>query len=457
MLRKISLRMALTYGLIIIITLILLDFILIYSYEKEQLRKNEAKYLVYGNIIANIVKEKFDDSFYLNKAVRRNGGNIEGRILIINNKSKVLADKFTSYLGKTITNPIIRKSFEGKAKSVGYYARNGKHIMTVTVPIIDKNCTRGLVLISQNIDNIYKDIESLKKRTIQISTLAGILAIILSLIFGKKLSKPIEKLTKASEKIQKGKLNTRVNICRKDEIGKLAQTFNKMGEEIHRTDINRRRFISDVSHELKTPLASMKALIESLIYGENEISVHKEYLTYVNYEIDRLSVLVKSLLTVTKLDELDLKKENINLCNEIQAITKLFRSLLNNNNLSLINKCEKDQIIYGDKDRFKEVLINLIDNSIKYGKYNGYIEISFIKDKEKVFLLIKDNGKGIPEKDLPYIFENFYRVDKSRSRDIGSSGIGLHIVKKIIELHGWTIDVRSKLGVGTEFVIEIKD
>lgn len=455
MFRKLSINLAVIYGLIIVITIITLDSILIYTYEKNQFQKNEAKYLSYGSIISNLAIEDIDDILDLNRTIKNYSQNIEGRVLILNKEKMVIGDVFNNYIGTRISNNEILRTIDKKAKALGYYSKDNENIMMVTAPIIDNDQLKGLVLISTSINHIYKDVDDLTRQTIVISGAAGIFAILLSLYFGKRISRPVEKLTTASNMILNGDLNTKVDIIRKDEIGRLADTFNSMSEELYKIDTNRRRFISDVSHELKTPLASIKALIESLIDGNNEAEVYDEYLKDVNTEIDRLSTLVKSLLTVTRLEEVELNKIEINIYDEVNDIYKLFKSMLGNKNMEYRNNCERELIIEADKDRFKEVLINLIDNSIKYGKENGYIEIKTQAIKNKILLIIKDNGVGISEKDLPFIFDNFYRADKSRNRDTGGNGIGLFIVNKIIELHKWDIKVCSTFGEGAEFIIEI--
>ncbi|HYF81417.1 MAG TPA: HAMP domain-containing sensor histidine kinase [Clostridia bacterium] len=456
MFRKISLIMAFTYGLIIIVTIALLNVILVYTYQENQIAKNEDKYVQYAKIIANIAKDELEDTMTLNGIIRENSRGIEGRVLVLTGEGKVLADNYTYYIGKYVSNTEIIKVLAKEQKAIGYYIEDNRHIMTAVVPIVQNRGSRSLVLISTYVDWLFEDIRELRNQAAIISILAAILAIVLSYVFGKRISGPVEKLTKASEDILNGKLDTKVDIQRADEIGKLAETFNKMSEELYKIDTNRRRFISDVSHELKTPLTSIKALIESLIDGNNEISVYKEYLGDINGEMDRLSLLVKSLLTVTRLEELELKREPVSICAEVESITKLFTPLLKQKDINLEVICAEEVTIFADRGMFREVLINIIDNAIKYGKYNGNIIVNCGK-AEKAYLKVSDNGIGIDEKDLPYVFDVFYRADKSRRRDTGGSGIGLYIVRKIIELHGWSISVKSEAKAGTEFLIEFSD
>lgn len=455
MFRKISLTMALVYGLIIIVAISTLDLLIILNYKQDQLEKNEAKHIMFAEIISNVAKDKLDNTMELNGSIRENSSKLDGRVLVINNDNKVLADNFAYYIGKQISSKEVDKARESQAQTVEYYKVDNTNIMIVAIPIIINKEVKSVVLISAYIDDILKDVQDLTRLTLGISLLACIMAVWLSLVFGKKLSKPIEELTAASEEILIGNLNTKVDIIRQDEIGKLAETFNKMSEELYKTDSNRRRFISDVSHELKTPLTSIKALIESLIDGDNEISTYKEYLVDINGEIDRLTLMVRSLLTVTRLEETELKLEPIDLHEEANSVAKLIKPLADQRNIRILNNCSEATWIDADRAKLKEVLINLVDNSIKYGKRNGFVEIGCRQSDGAIVLYIKDDGRGIPDTDIDNIFDIFYRVDESRTRKTGGSGIGLYIVKRIVELHGWSIKAKSSLGEGTEFDIEI--
>lgn len=456
MFKKISITMAVVYGLIIVVAISALDFLIILNYKQDQLEKNQARQIMFAEIIANVIKDKLDNSMELNGTVRENSAKLDGRVLIINTQNKVLADNFSYYIGKQLDSDEAARAIESKEQIIRYYNVDNQNIMIIAAPILEGKELKGVVLISVYVDHIYQDVRDLAKQVIIISAIACVIAILLSFMLGRKLSRPIEKLTLASEEILKGKLDTNVDIFRKDEIGLLADTFNKMSQELYKTDINRRRFISDVSHELKTPLTSIKVLIESLIDGSNDEEIYKEYLKDINGEIDRLSLLVKSLLTVTRLEEVELSKENTNIRDEATAIVKLYKPLAEKHEIQLINSCDESIQIYADISKLKEVLINLVDNGIKYGKSGGYVEISCGQADNKVELVIEDNGCGIQEKDIDSVFDIFYRVDESRNRETGGSGIGLYLVKKIVELHGWSIKVSSQPNERTRFIIEIR-
>lgn len=456
MFKRISLTMAVVYGLIIIAAIMVLDVLIILNYKQDQLEKNEARQLIFGDIIANVVRDKLDDTMELNGILRESSAKLEGRVLVINPDKKVLADNYTFYIGKQLDSDELNRVIESKEQVTAYYRVDNQNIMIAAVPILQSKQLLGVLLISMYVDPIYQDTRDLAKQVVAISALAGVFAMFLSFLFGRKLAYPIEKLTAASEEILKGKLDTKVDIMRKDEIGRLADTFNKMSEELHKTDTNRRRFISDVSHELKTPLTSIKALIESLLDGINEEAVYKEYMGDINGEIDRLTLMVRSLLTVTRLEELELNREEISLRSEVESVVKLLKPLAEQHEIQLVNDCRGETLVYADRDKLKEVLINLVDNGIKYGKPGGYVKISCQQAGNKLALTVEDNGCGIPLQDLDNIFDIFYRVDESRTRETGGSGIGLYIVKKLVELHNWHIRANSLTGAKTEFVIEME-
>lgn len=334
--------------------------------------------------------------------------------------------------------------------------------MQVAVPVSiiaeDQRQTVGAVLVSVNIDDAIKGVRDFRIRLISISIGAAVIGIIVAAVASNRMSRPIVVLSGAARQIEQGKFGYTVDIKGKDEIGRLAENFNLMSRELYRIDRGRNQFIGDVSHELKTPLASIKALIDSLLYGEDDIEVYREYLIDVDSEIDRLTNLVQKLLNLTKIKEQKLYLVEASLAELIEDSVKVVRPLIQSSNIQIKIDMENSPTVLCDPERIIEVLINLIDNSIKYmdiTKIEKYISI-IGKAKDGYYSLsIEDNGIGIDKKDLESIFEKFYRSDLSRSRDTGGAGIGLSIVNDILKAHSWQIKVESELGKGTVFQIRI--
>ncbi|MFZ5986218.1 MAG: sensor histidine kinase [Bacillota bacterium] len=453
MTKKLSLKLALAYSLVFIVAITSIDVLLILAYRRNQFIKTESVYFEVAKILSHMAESNIKITNLINIDNDIYRSSVNGRILYLDNEGRVLADSISEFEGKKITNKEIRNVLNTMESSIGYYTYNGKNMAMFAHPVLMNKEVSGIILISAYIDELYKEISSFTNQVILISVIVFLFVISISILIGERIIKPIKILTSASREILNGNMYTIVDIKRNDEIGVLAKTFNLMSEELHKIDMGRKRFLSDVSHELKTPLASIKVLIESLIEGESDSEMCKEYLSDVNSEIDRLTSLVRSLITVARLEEIHLKLSPVNLYDEIESVIKIFGPTAREKGIKLHNKCDRKLEVTLDREMFREVLINLIDNGIKYGRNEGYLSFETQTPNNDIELLIKDDGLGISEENLPFIFDNFYRVDEARTRDKGGSGIGLFIVKRISTLHGWNISVNSELHKGTQFKI----
>ncbi|HOP12631.1 ATP-binding protein [Lentimicrobium sp.] len=246
------------------------------------------------------------------------------------------------------------------------------------------------------------------------------------------------------------------------EVAEWGETKSKEVEELKRMANYRREFLGNVSHELKTPIFNIQGYVLTLLDGGLEDpSINKEYLLRTEKSINRMIAIVEDLETISQLEsselQLNLKKTDIlALTREVMEFLEI-KARKRNNTVYFGGNYEKPVYILADKERLRQVLINLIDNSIKYGNQeDGSTKISFFDMDENILVEVTDNGNGINEADLPRIFERFYRTDKGRSREQGGSGLGLAIVKHIIEAHDQTIHVRSTQGVGTTFAFTMK-
>lgn len=246
-----------------------------------------------------------------------------------------------------------------------------------------------------------------------------------------------------------------------DEIIKMTQERTKELEQSRNLDSYRKEFLGNVSHELKTPIFNIQGYIATLIDGGvNDPEINIEYLKRADKSVDRMIHIVDDLETISQLEigalELDLEKYDI--AKQIKDVIEALEFQANKKGikLQLAKKYDKPILVKADKFRIRQVIVNLITNSIKYGKENGKTVISINLFDEQVIVEIKDNGIGIEEKHLPRLFERFYRVDKGRSREQGGTGLGLAIVKHIIEAHGETIDVSSTVNEGTTMSFTLK-
>lgn len=444
---KLAHRLALTYGLVFIAAVVIINISLIYVYHNNQLKKNENFYLSLCSVLSSMAENNIRITNYIN-AGEGLAGQKNSRVLLLDTDGKVLLDSGGGFAGMELTNPEFRKASQEGKPAAGYYTLQNKRMAMFSYPVFISGRISAVVLVSTYIQDIYDDIKHFAVQVTSISFLVALLVAILSIWMGKRLSEPVTKLTAAAERIYRGDIDTTVEVNRKDEIGILAGTFNKMSSELQKIETGRKRFVSDVSHELKTPLTSIKALVEALLGGGTDSAEYREYLQDVNHEIDRLAGLVSSLLTSTRLEETMLKKEALLLSEEVESAIRALQPLAAQKGILMFNACDKNVVINADRNMMREVLINLIDNSIKYGIEKGFVRIECTSDS----FTVTDNGCGIPEEDLPSIFDSFYRVDRSRTGESGN-GIGLFIVKRIIELHEFFISASSKPGDGSTFTV----
>ena len=276
------------------------------------------------------------------------------------------------------------------------------------------------------------------------------------LLSANYIVKPVIKLTNAAKEMAKGNLSIRLKHKRKDELGELMNNFNYMASELQKTDKMRDDFVSNVSHEIQSPITSIRGFTKAIRDGLIPQDHQKEYLDIIYNETIRLSKLSDNLLRLASLDSENhpFHPVEYRLDEQLRRVILVFEPQWTEKKLAV----ELDLLacrVNADKDLLEQVWQNLITNAIKYSNHNDKIEVKMEKLDHEVHVHIIDLGRGIPEEDLPYIFDRFYMVDKARSRSGGGNGLGLSIVKKIINLHGFKINVKSEEGIGTCISISI--
>jgi two-component system OmpR family sensor kinase len=305
MFKSLRIRLIAIYSLIIALTIVAVDILILDNYLKSLIEEKRITYFTYGNMVSNAVAGNISDTLYVSNVLEQYGHSTDARFLLIDPDSRVISDSMHRYTGQTITNQQIRSGLQGQ-ESWALYS-DGDNIMQMAVPVIsgpkDNTTLHGVILISADIDDLYNSYRALRLKVIAISAAAGIVSTIISMITGYRLSSPLKKLIRFSRRLSRGHLGETIDINRKDEIGLLADTINSLSAELYRIEKNRRSFIGNVSHELKTPLASIKALVESMLLTKALPEQHREFLEDVIGEVDRLSSLITSLLTFTRLGQ----------------------------------------------------------------------------------------------------------------------------------------------------------
>lgn len=279
---------------------------------------------------------------------------------------------------------------------------------------------------------------------------------LLSRIFAKGIVKPIKRINEGAKRIESGEFDIEIEQESKiSEAVDLTNTINKMAYSLKEQKKLRKQIVSDMSHEIRTPLATIQSHIEAIIDGVWEPTTTR--IESIYEEIKRLAKLVKDIEKIEEIESSDLKleKRKFLIGEVVIGVIKNFQADAVFKNVGIVIENIDEGEIEADIDKFKQVIVNLMSNSIKYSKKRGNIWISITNEKDKKILKIKDNGVGISKEHLPHIFERFYRADSSRARVTGGMGIGLAVVKSIVEAHNWKIRIKSIEDKGSEIELEI--
>ena len=384
----------------------------------------------------------------------------EGRILIINRDYKIIWDTYNLDRGKYVISQEVIDCFNGTETS-RYDDRNQYIEMTVKITdpeSVDKE-VMGVMLISASTLEINTSKEILEQKGIMILGIIIVLILVGGYILSGILVKPFQKITRSIEELTDGYLDESISVPDYLETELITNAFNKMLARVKTLDDSRQEFVSNVSHELKTPLASMKVLADSLNMQENvPLEQYKDFMRDISEEIDRENTIITDLLSLVKLDKKasDLNIESTNINELLELVLKRLRPIASRQNVELILDSFRPVNAEIDQTKMTLALSNLVENAIKYNKpEGGWVRVSLNADHKYFYVTVADSGIGIPEEALNHIFERFYRVDKSHSREIGGTGLGLAISRSAIVMHRGAIKVYSKENEGTTFSVRI--
>lgn len=316
----------------------------------------------------------------------------------------------------------------------------------------------GVLLYSAPIHEMMQRLFNLQDRMVLYFLIAAAAAMIIALVFSRVITRPIVSLTRSIQRMGRGDFSVRVPVKGSGELRRLSETFNTMSEKLEMLDQSRNQFVSNASHELKTPLATMKILIESIIYQpEMDAGMRTEFLTDINKEIDRLNLIIGDLLTLVSMDSktMRLNRTNFSLAQVVTDTAHRLSLMMEKRHqelkMQLSDRCD----MYADCAKLTQVVYNLMENASKYTQEGGVIRVRLIRSGRDAILTVADNGPGIPKEDQSHIFDRFYRVDKARSRETGGTGLGLSIVHQMVLMHGGTVSVDSDEGNGATFTVEL--
>ena len=358
------------------------------------------------------------------------------------------------------TQMFIEETQQGNyAKQVSNVDRTFKGtVMSVAIPLKIDDTIVGAIVVHREVNDFNVGISSIFKQVFFPLLISIVFAGILVFILSRHIVKPIKDISYASAELRRGNFDWRVTSASKDEIGELAESFNKMAEEIKLQDGLRNTFIANVSHELRTPLASIQGFIQGMLDRAIEEEDRDKYLEIVLSETKRMNTLISDLLSLAKIESgqfpIELSEFDIN--ELIRRCIIMFEQRIEEKHLVVnIQLGEERMLVWADEGRISQVITNLVDNAVKFSQDGGELKIWTHSVDNKVYVNIADTGEGIPIEEQPYVFERFYKVDKSHSRHMPGTGIGLSIVKRIITQHGEKIHLQSAEGKGTTFTFTL--
>jgi signal transduction histidine kinase len=283
-----------------------------------------------------------------------------------------------------------------------------------------------------------------------------VLIIAFSIIYAISFSGRLRKIAHSMRIIQQGDCTHKVQLSGRDELTFLGQEVNELTERLQISEGKRHQFVSDASHELKTPLASIKLLSDSILQYDMDMDTVREFVTDIGNEAERLNRMTQKLLALTKGDAGSdyVEREIIYMVPTLKRVVKMLSGIAETNQITIYTEIKEDIPVLVQEDDLYQIIFNLVENGIKYNTPGGKLFISLQRKDDLAVLRVRDTGVGIPEDAIGHIFERFYRVDKARSRQTGGSGLGLAIVRSMVERNGGEIKLESKLGEGSVFTVE---
>lgn len=389
-----------------------------------------------------------------------------GRILIINNDLKVVKDTYGISEGKTFISEEVIRCLKGSNTSQ-YDSENG--YIEMTIPIVEilevpdmisekESVARGVMLTSVSTDYIAQTMDILNRKALVVESIVILIIFGISVLASYVLVRPFGKITEALSRVKEGYTNDPINVPDCLETENIGEAFNQVLGRMKVLDDSRREFVSNVSHELKTPITSIKVLADSLRVQEDvPIELYKEFMEDIATEIDRENEIINNLLTLSKMDRansnLNIAQIDINML--VEQIMKRLRPLAIKRDVELVYESIRPVIAEIDEVKITLVITNLIENAIKYNKEHGWVKVTLDADHQFFTIEVADSGIGIPQESIEHIYERFYRVDESHSREIEGTGLGLAITRSAILMHRGSIKAVSEEGEGTTFTVKI--
>ncbi|MBY6269813.1 sensor histidine kinase [Parageobacillus thermoglucosidasius] len=454
--RKISFKLGLLFFVFVLGIETVLFASLYITLVHSRINEEFEQLLARGNSHRDVLEKNYDPSTL--EHVTMMESEAETDVVITDDKGKILyfsdhilpaAQKIIKKANKHIPHDgmIVQKDWQKES-----------HISTVS-PIRIAGKIKGYVYMFQNTDSIQNMIDKLKHHFMMVGILSVFLTIITIALLSRIITIPLIRMKQATEKLSKGDFSVHLQVKGEDELAELGKAIQTLARDLEYLKKERNEFLASISHELRTPLTYVKGYADIARRSNMGEEERNRYLSIIYEEAEHMQKLVKDLFELAKMDQhsFQIHKELTNLCSFFKKLHDKMQPAFQAKKMSLVYYCDGSITVHIDQKRFEQVMMNLLDNALKYSDQGSIVSIDVRKEKHHIVIIVSDAGRGIPEEDLPHIFERFYRVDKSRSRTSGGTGLGLAIVKEIVEAHGGAIYAASEYGKGTNMIITLPE
>ncbi len=445
-----------------VVPLYFFTYILLSTYEDKAVSNRVAELENQGHMLSNMLYSRgflaTGEDPEVDSEVTRISDIYSGRIIIVNGSMNIVKDTYSLEEGKYLISEDVIQCLMGN--SPHSLSDRKTHYIKLTYPIThnENKEVMGAIVMSFSTRDIYSIRGSMEQRVVLFAIILGMITVSFAIFFSGVLTKPLTRVVNSIDRITEGYMNESVQIKGYIEIEKISDSFNHMISRMQKLENSRQEFVSNVSHELKTPITSIKVLADSLLMQEDTpVDLYREFLVDITDEIERENKIINDLLSLVKLDKTagDMNITPININELLELILKRLTPIAKRQNIEMIYESFRPVIAEVDEVKISLAISNLIENAIKYNVEDGWVRVSLNADHKYFFIKVSDSGIGIPQEAQDFIFERFYRVDKARSRETGGTGLGLAITKNVIQMHRGAIKVYSKEGEGTTFNVRI--
>lgn len=394
----------------------------------------------------------------LNSEIETAADVYSGRIVVVDRDFCIVQDTFHVSEGRLLVAEEILNCFGGSNSS---RYNSGKHYYIQTFPVyenLDSDGIDGVLLLTSSTESILDQLEKAQDKALFFYLMALLVIVASGFLLSGVLVRPFRELLRRLEHVAMGDLNTELSVDSYRETKEISGTVEKTIARLKAMDESRQEFVSNVSHELKTPITSVRVLADSLMGMESvPVELYQEFMEDISHEVDREAQIIDDLLALVKMDksnaELNISQTDVIVL--VKQILKRLRPIANRRQVELIQETIREVTAEVDEVKLSLAVSNLVENAVKYNRENGWVRVTVDADHKFFYIKVADSGIGIPEDEQNKIFDRFYRVDKARSRETGGSGLGLAITRNVVLMHKGAIRVSSKAGEGSTFTIRI--